>query len=91
MQLLTPEPASLQKIRQALGTIVETTAQLASNNVKVGIALTAGNSGLLLSPEVLANLVQQPDYAPVDATSEAWDVLSDTLQDFCLASTTFCV
>lgn len=81
IQLLTPEPASLHKIRQALATIIETTVQLASNNVKVCIALSAGKSGLLPSPKVLAKLapiIQQLDYAPVDATPEAWDVLSDS-------------
>ena len=80
IQLLPPDPASLDHLRQAKASIVETTAQLASKNIKVCITLSAGNSGLPW-PVVLAKLapiIQQLDCAPVDATSEAWHDFSDS-------------
>lgn len=75
IQLLAPQPASLHRIKQALATILEATAYLASKQIKVCISLN-----VLPSPDVLAKLapiIHQLDCTPVGATSEAWDTFSD--------------
>lgn len=67
IQLLAPDPARLHKLQQRLATIVEATAQLASNNINICISMDASRQGRLTSPEVLSKLapiIQHLNFMP---------------------------
>lgn len=57
IQLLAPDPARLHTLQQRLTTIVEATAQLASNSINICISMDASRQGTLTSPEALTKLV----------------------------------